>query len=317
MPEHKLHPQAQQVCELIIASGRPPIETLTPEQARIGYLASRRALQPEPEVVAEVRELTAEGPARPIPLRLYRGLGVGPAPQPALIYFHGGGWVIGDLESHDQVCRVLANATPSLVIAVDYRLAPEYKFPAAVEDAMAATRWIAGHAEALGLDPRRLAVGGDSAGGTLAAVVALDARDKGGPALSAQLLVYPGTDMGMDYPSHARHAQQLPLTRAAMAWFTSHYLRQAADRADWRASPLRAGDFRQLPRTLLITAGFDPLADEGEAYAQALERAGVAVRLARFEGQIHGFLSMGRIIEDAGGAIHLCAATLRAAFAEA
>jgi acetyl esterase len=318
MAQQKLHPDAQKVCDLIVASGRPPIETLSPPEARKAYLASRAILQPEPEPVAEVVALEAVGPAGPIPLRFYRGQGVpNDKLQPALIYFHGGGWVIGDLESHDQVCRALANATPCLVVAVDYRLAPEHKFPAAAEDAVATTRWIAANATRLGIDARCLAVGGDSAGGNLAAVVSLEARDRSGPRLVHQLLVYPGTDMRMGWPSAERHAQQLPLTRAGMDWFIAHYLRSAADEADWRASPLRAANFGGLPPALVITAGFDPLCDEGEAYAKALRSAGVPVLHERFEGQIHGFLSMGRIVADSGRAIALAASALRQSFARA
>jgi acetyl esterase len=315
MPEQKLHPEAQQVCDLIVASGRPPIETLTPPQARQAYLASRPILQPDPEPVAEVLSLQAVGPAGPIPLRLYRGNGVDKGrPQPALVYFHGGGWVIGDLESHDQLCRALANAIPSIVVAVDYRLAPEHKFPAAPEDAIAATRWIAENAGRLGIDAGRLAVAGDSAGGNLAAVVSLDARDRGVPRLVHQVLIYPGTDMRMGWPSLERHAQQLPLTRAGMQWFVGHYLGNESDKNDWRASPLLARSLENLPPALVITAGFDPLCDEGEAYAEALRKAGVVVAHERFEGQIHGFVSMGRIIADAGRAVALSAAALRASF---
>jgi acetyl esterase len=315
MPEQKLHPQAQQVCDLIVASGRPPIETLTPPQARQAYLASRPILQPDPEPVAEILSLEATGPAGPIPLRLYRGNGIDKGrPQPALVYFHGGGWVIGDLESHDQLCRALANAVPCIVVAVDYRLAPEHKFPAAPEDAIAATRWIADNAGHLGIDAGRLAVAGDSAGGNLAAVVSLDARDRGAPRIVHQILIYPGTDMRMGWPSLERHAQQLPLTWAGMQWFVGHYLRNDSDKTDWRASPLMASSLADLPPALVITAGFDPLCDEGEAYAAALRKAAVPVAHERFEGQIHGFVSMGRIIADAGRAVTICAAALRQAF---
>jgi len=315
MAEQRLHPDAQRVCDLIIASGRPPLETMTPPQARQAYLAARPILQPDPEPVSEVLALRAEGPAGPIPLRLYRGMGAAKdAPRPALVYFHGGGWVIGDLESHDQLCRALANAVPAVVIAVDYRLAPEHKFPAAAEDAIAATAWIAANAASLGVDGARLAVGGDSAGGNLATVVALDARDKGGPRLAAQVLIYPSTDMRMQFPSLARHAEQLPLTRSGMDWFIGHYLRGPADKADWRASPLLAPSLARLPPALVITAGFDPLCDEGQAYAEAMSRAGVAVTYERFEGQIHGFVSMGRIIADARRAIELAAEHLRRAW---
>jgi acetyl esterase/lipase len=315
MAQQKLHPDAQKVCDLIVASGRPPFETLSPPEARIAYAASRQVLQPDPEPVAEVVALEAAGPAGPIPLRFYRGQSAPKgSPQPALIYFHGGGWVIGDLESHDQVCRALANAVPCIVVAVDYRLAPEHKFPAAAEDAIAATRWIAANAARLGIDGARLAVGGDSAGGNLAAIVSLEARDRGGPRLAFQLLVYPCTDMRMDWPSAERHAQQQPLTRAGMRWFIAHYLRSAADEADWRASPLRASSFEGLPPALIITAGFDPLCDQGEAYTKALHSAGIPVVYERFEGQIHGFLSMGRIVADSGKAIALGASALRQAF---
>ena len=315
MSEAKLDPQAQQVCDLIVASGRPPIETLAPAEARAVYLASKAILQPDPPEVAVVRSLQAAGPAGPIPLRLYRGAGTAANRMlPALIYFHGGGWVIGDLESHDQVCRALANAMSAAVVAVDYRLAPEHKFPAAAEDAIAATLWIGANGARLGIDTERLAVAGDSAGGNLAAVVCLEARDKGGPTLAFQFLIYPGTDMGMTHPSHQAHAAQLPLTRAGMQWFIGHYLRGPADAADWRASPLRATSLEGLPPALVITAGFDPLRDEGEAYARALAKAGVPVTLERFAGQIHGFVTMGRIVADSGRAITLGASALRKAF---
>src|SRR5262249_875801 len=181
--------------------------------------------------------------------------------------------------------RALGNAARLVVLAVDYRLAPEHKFPAAVGDAVAASNWIAEHASELGLDPTRLAVGGDSAGGNLAAVVALTARDHGRPRLTAQLLIYPGTDMEMDRSSHRRHADQLPLTRAAMHWFIGHYLNDARDKEDWRASPLKAARFEGLPPALVITAGFDPLCEEGDAYAEALKKAGVRVTHHRFAGQ--------------------------------
>jgi acetyl esterase len=318
MPSEQLHPDAARVCELIVAANRPAYETLSPADAREAYLASRRALQPDPDPVAAVADLQAQGPAGPIPLRLYRGVGAEDGrPQPALVYFHGGGWVIGDLESHDQVCRAIANAARAIVVAVDYRLAPEHKFPAAVDDAIAATRWIAGNAQSLGIDAGRLAVGGDSAGGNLAAVVSLDARDRGGPPLAFQLLVYPGTDMGMDRPSHARFAEQLPLRQSTMRWFIDHYLRSPADVADWRASPLRAPSFRGLPAALVVTAGFDPLSDEGEAYARALSDAGVPVVHQRFGGQIHGFLNMGRIIADSHRLVSLAGNTLQRAFGAA
>jgi acetyl esterase len=312
----QLNPDARKVCDLIVASGRPPIETLTPSQARQAFLATRQVLQPDAEPVAEVAELAATGPAGPIPLRLYRGQGTAQGSlEPALIYLHGGGWVIGDLESHDQVCRALANAASCIVVAIDYRLAPEHKFPAAAEDAIAAVAWIAANAGQLGIDAARLAIGGDSAGGNLAAVAAIDARDRGGPRIALQFLVYPATDMSRDWPSAERHAEQLPLTRAAMRWFIAHYLHSPADKADWRASPLRAASLKDLPPTLIVTAGFDPLCDEGQAYAEALSRAGVPVVHELFAGQVHGFLTMGRIVADCQRLIAMAAVALRRAFA--
>lgn len=315
MSRETLHPDAAKVCEIIVAANRPPMESMTPPEARLAYLASRQVLQPDAEEVAEVVALDAPGPAGPIRLRLYRGLGVNKTElQPALVYFHGGGWVIGDLESHDQVCRALANAARCIVVAVDYRLAPEHKFPAAADDAIAATRWISDNGQRLGIDASRLAVGGDSAGGNLSAVVSLDARDRGGPPLAFQLLIYPSTDMSMDWPSHTLHAAQLPLRRSTMQWFVDHYLRDAKDKTDWRASPLRAENFEKLPAALVVTASFDPLCDEGEAYARSLADAKVPVTLERFAGQIHGFLSMGRIVADSDRLVKQSAAALRRAF---
>ena len=311
-----LDPFAQQVLDLIKAAGRPPFETLDPPTARGVYSASRRVLQPDPPEVASVRAQAAPGAAGPIPLRLYRGLGTKPdAALPALVYYHGGGWVVGDLDSHDGVCRALANAAGCAVVSVDYRLAPEHKFPAAVEDADLALGWIAGNAAALGLDGARIAVGGDSAGATLATVAALLARERGFPRLRFQALVYPATEMAMTHPSHREFDAGLPLTHAAMAWFRGHYLRSLEDRADWRASPLRAVDLAGLPPAYLVTAGFDPLRDEGDAYAARLAAAGVEVIHRCREGQIHGFLTMGRIIPASGEVIGEIGAALREAFA--
>ncbi len=269
----KLDADAQRVLDLIRESGRPPYETLQPGEARELYRKGRRLLQPDPPEVAALRDLEAPGPHGAIPLRLYRGVRTGDAERlPALVFFHGGGWVIGDLDTHDVVCRALANAARCAVVAVDYRLAPEHRFPAAVEDCVAATAWIAANAARLGLDPTRLGVGGDSAGGNLAAVVCLGARDRGGPALVFQLLIYPAVEMAMSHESHRVHTSGLPLTHATAAWFRDLYLRGADDRADWRASPLLARDLSRLPPAYVLTAGFDPLCSEGEAFARARSR---------------------------------------------
>ncbi|HQT72883.1 MAG TPA: alpha/beta hydrolase [Acidiphilium sp.] len=211
--------------------------------------------------------------------------------------------MIGDRDTHDVVCRQIAQRSHAVVISVDYRLGPEHKFPAAVEDAIDATAWVATHADELGIDAKRLAVGGDSAGGNLAAVVAIDARDNAGPAIALQALVYPSTDMLGSTASHEAFGENYMLTKAMMTYFRAHYLRSEADKADWRASPMRAARHDRLPPALVITAGFDPLRDEGEAYARHLAEIGIAVTLRRFPGQIHGFLTMGRVIPEAGEAV--------------
>ena len=306
---------AAKVLEMIRLSGRPPYETLAPAEARQFSRNARAVLAPEPPEMGAVRDIKiGEGGA--IPARLYRPLGSAPnAALPALIYFHGGGWVIGDLDTHDVVCRQIANGSGAAVVSVDYRLAPEHKFPAAVEDAIAATAWIAAHGATLGIDTARLAVGGDSAGGNLAAVVALDARDRNGPKLIQQTLIYPATESTMSHPSHERFAEGLLLTRPTMKWFLGHYLRGAEDLADWRVSPLRATSLANLPPALVLTAGYDPLCDEGEDYAARLAAAGVPVTRVRVEGMIHGFLTMGKLIPAANEAVAMIAAALKIAFA--
>ena len=234
--------------------------------------------------------------------------------MPALVFFHGGGWVIGDLDSHDGICRHLANAARCAVASVHYRLAPEDKFPAAVEDCFAATRWLAETGAALGIDGARLAVGGDSAGGNLAAVVSILARDCGTPTLLSQFLLYPAVDFVMTRASHQRFAEGYLLTMATMRWFSEHYLRGQEDTTDWRASPLRAADLSGVAPAFVLTAGHDPLCDEGTAYARRLEEWGVAVQHRHIEDQIHGFLMMGKIVQAAGSTLDDIAVALRESF---
>jgi acetyl esterase len=231
------------------------------------------------------------------------------------VYYHGGGWVIGDLETHDVLCRQLASLAGCAVVAVDYRLAPEHRFPAAVEDCRAAARWVRDNAAALAVDPARLAVGGDSAGGNLAAVVALDARDRGDPAIAFQLLIYPATDQTWSFPSYQANGQGYLLTQDSMRYYRNHYLPQRADDQDWRASPLFHPDHARLPPALVLTAGYDPLVDEGRAYAQKLLAAGSRCTYVCFDHQLHGFITMGKVLEEANAAVRLCAAELRAALA--
>jgi acetyl esterase len=309
-----LDPEAKAVIEAALKSGRPAYHQLSPKDARQLFLETRPLSTPVPPAIGAVKSLAAEGPHGPIPLRVYRPAGVPESTRlPVHVYFHGGGWVIGDLETHDVLCRQLTAASGACVVEVDYRLAPEHKFPAAVDDAWAATRWIVGHGAELGVDGGRLSVGGDSAGGTLAAVVALMARDAGGPAVALQVLVYPVTDLGAEAKSYTDFADGYMLTRESMRWFRAHYLARPGDAMDWRASPLRAASLAGLPPALVITAGFDPLRDEGEAYAARLRDAGVTVDTVCFGGMIHGFAGMGKVLGSALRVVTLMGDALRQA----
>jgi acetyl esterase len=309
-----LDPDVQLVLEMIRVAGRPPFETLTPDEARAAYDNSRKVLQPPAEDVADIRDLTAPSPAGDIPLRLYRGNGTAPADKlPVLVYYHGGGWLLGGLDSHDGVCRRFANAARCCVVSVDYRMAPEHKFPAAVDDCAAATRWTVAQADRLGIDPARVAVGGDSAGGNLAAVMALLSRDGALPPLTFQLLIYPATDMMMTTVSSQTIGEGVPLTSKTMRWFIDHYMHGGTDARDWRASPLRAADLSGTAQALVLTCACDPLCDEGIAYARRLEREGVRVTHLHFSDQIHGFMTMSRIIRAGDVAIDMMGAVLKKA----
>jgi acetyl esterase len=313
-----LDPDAAAVYQAFQDAGRPPYETLTPAEARAYYLAARPVTNPEPPELARIEPLTIPAPHGAIGARIYtpktlRGTNGRSA---CLVFFHGGGWVIGDLDSHDVVCRKLAHEGELIVISVDYRLAPEHKFPSAVDDAIAATTWIAGNADKLGIDAARLSVGGDSAGGNLAAVVALAARDGDGLAkglaIAAQVLIYPATDFAMTHASHREKETSILLTHTVVKWFRDHYLNGAADAHDWRASPARAGTLVGLPPTYILTAGADPLRDEGCEYAARLKEAGVAVTYRHFPGQFHGFFTMGKLLPQADVAAGEIGAWLKA-----
>jgi acetyl esterase len=272
--------------------GLPRYETLTPDQARNAMAAARHAAAIKPPSVGELSDLKIPSAHGEIPARLYRPIGAG-GQIPGLVFFHGGGWVLGDLESHDILCRRLANAGECAVLAVDYRLAPEHKFPAAVEDAITATQWAFANAQMLDIDLDRIAVGGDSAGAALAAVVCHMARDEGKPRICLQLLIYPVVELAFTHPSHKLKEDHLPVLGKTMIWFREHYLSDPKQQHDWRASPLLAKSFSALPPAYVLTAGYDPLSDEGAAYADRLEQAGVQVTSRHFAGQIHGFLTMG------------------------
>ncbi len=310
----KLDPQARALIERIAAAGAAPPHTLPAPEARRAYRESRLALAPPPVAVQETRDFSIAGPGGAIGARYYRPLVTkhGEA-LPAVVYFHGGGWTCGDLDTHDSVCRGIAAHSFCAVVAVDYRMGPEHRFPAAVEDALAALQWMAANASAFGVDPARLVVAGESAGGNLAAVAAIALRDSA-LRLAMQVLVYPVTDQAADTDSLRRFAQGYLLTRELLRWYQGNYLRDERDRADWRASPLRAKDHSRLPPAYIVTAGFDPLLDEGKAYAEHLARAGVQVTYECFEGQIHGFLPMAGAIAAAHHAHYRIGQMLRMRF---
>jgi acetyl esterase len=309
-----LDPQARALLDLMVERGVPPTHTLAPAEARRLYRERRTFTQPEPPTVGAVRDMSVPGGAGPIAARLFMPAATASSP-PVLAYFHGGGWTIGDLDTHDVLCRQLCLGSGAAVLSVDYRLGPEQRFPAAFDDCLAATRWLRREGAALGVDARRLAVGGDSAGGNLAAAVAIALRDGGDPRPAFQLLIYPATDMRAVAPSHTANAQGYLLTADSIAYYRGHYIEEAADWADWRASPLLAADLSRLPPALVLTAGYDPLRDEGRQYADALSTAGNRVQYVCFERQLHGFITMGRMLDEANTAVDLCASVLRRALA--
>jgi acetyl esterase len=308
----QLDPQAEALLQQMAHMNISPFNTLAPPQAR-ETMRSMAALCAGPEAVSNVENLTIPGPGGEIPLRTYTPGGDGPFP--ILVFFHGGGFVLCDLDTHDTLCRSLANRVRCVVVSVDYRLAPEHKFPAAVEDAYAATQWVAKNAHRINGDPTRIAVGGDSAGGNLAAVVAIMARDQDGPTLKYQLLMYPVTDVSSsNTDSYRNYADGYFLTKGDGEWFCDQYLNCEEDRLNPLASPLLAPDLSGLPPALVITAEFDVLRDDGESYAKRLKKAGVSVKCTRYEGMIHGFMSMDGLLDQARNGIEEASAALREAF---
>ncbi len=306
-------PQAQAFLDILTALNAPPINTQTVEEVRTTY-DEMAQFSGTPEEVHAVEDQMIPGPAGKIPVRIYTPEGT--SPFPVLVYFHGGGWTIGTLNGYDGVCRALTNAAKCIVVSVDYRLAPEHKFPAAVEDAYAATQWVIQHATEIQGNPEQVAVGGDSAGGNLAAVVSHMARDKGGPKIIYQLLIYPATDYYIPGTASLReNADGYFLTRDTMVWFFNHYTSSEKDAHNPLLSPLQAKDFSNLPPALVITAEYDPLRDEGEMYAAKLQEVGVSVTVTRYNGMIHGFFTMAGIMDQSKIAIAEAAATLRTAFA--
>ena len=304
-----LDPQAREVLDQLEAMGLPPMHTVSPEEARINGKARPRAPGPE---VATVEDRSIPGPGPDIPVRIYTPSGGGPFP--GLVWFHGGGWVVGDLDTADGNARHLAVAAGCVVVSVGYRLAPEDKFPAAADDCYAATQWTAKNAASININPVRMAVGGDSAGGNLAAVVSLMARDRGGPSLVFQLLVYPVTARDFGTASYRENANGYLLTQDSMRWFWDHYLKSEADAANSYAAPLAAQDLTGLPPALIVTAEFDPLRDEGEAYGRRLQAAGVPAKNSRYDGMVHGFFGMLGALDKGKQAMSEASAALRSAF---
>jgi len=313
-----LHPHAKILLQTMVEKRVPLLHTLSAQDARVSYASRVTLTQPKPPEVASLRTVQAEGPAGRIPMRVYRPLGsAADALLPVLVYYHGGGWVIGDLDTHDTACRELANGSGCAVVSVDYRLAPEHPFPAAVDDAIGATCWVSRHARELGVDATRLAVGGDSAGGNLAAVVAIAARDNVAGTddlnIAFQLLIYPATDQRRLMTSHARNGEGYLLTRDTIRYFHDLYLGDDSQDTDWRCSPLLHKSLANLPPALVLTAGYDPLCDEGMAYAQRLTEEGTRATQVGFERQIHGFFLMGGVLDEANTAMSLCCAELKRA----
>jgi acetyl esterase len=312
-----LNPQAKQVLDLMAASGQPTMDQMSPQDARLAFSAGLKMLQSQPAPVAEVRDLKVPGPAGDIPVRYYRPQGSSAdTALPVCVYFHGGGFVIGDLDGYESICRRLANSAGCAVVSVDYRLSPEARFPAAVDDCFAAAKWVSDNATSLKIDPSKLAVAGDSAGGNLATVVSLMARDAGGPKIAYQLLIYPVADMQGDTESARRNADGYFLTGNLMGYFLGHYLGDTPEAAaDWRASPLRAPSLAGLPSASVLVCGFDPLRDDGANYAEALKKAGVPVTFTELPDQIHGLFSLDGAIPAAGPALDQLAAELKAGLA--
>lgn len=306
----KLDAEVRALLEEWDAEGSPPLESLPPVEARKEAAESLRELRGEAEPVASVGDLCIPGPAGEIGIRVYTP--EAETPRPGVLYFHGGGWVVCDLDTHDTLCRSLANRAGAVVVAVDYRLAPEHKFPAAVEDAYAAMLWVSANAAQFGIDPKRIAVCGDSAGGNLAAVVSLKCRDQGAPMPALQALVYPVTNLdSFDTASYKEFAEGYSLSAPLMEWFREHYLAQPEDGADAYASPLLVRNLSALPPAVIVTAECDVLRDEGEAYASRLKAAGVSVTCTRYAGMIHPFFSMQGKLAAARQALAQVAAAVR------
>ena len=310
-----LDPQAQALMQLMVEKGVPPVNTLSPAEARASYRSRRTFTQPDAPDVFKVEDKVFSANGVSVPVRVYHPHAAQTQTAlPGLVYLHGGGWTIGDLDTHDVLCRSLCLQAEVVVVSVDYRMGPEQKFPAAYEDTVAAFNWTVSQAANLGIDPHRIAIGGDSAGGNLSAAACIGLRDQKGLSVQPvfQLLIYPATLMWQDTASYHANGKGYMLTKESIAYYTESYLRNRDDAKDWRASPQLANNHAGLPPAFVMTAGFDPLRDEGLMYADALSKAGVPCQYICFERQIHGFITMGRVMQEANTAVCLCAQVLKA-----
>jgi acetyl esterase len=308
-----LDPTIQALFEALPTLADTQMWRMSPEEARAEFARLTTLANPSAPAIGRTEHAEATGPAGPIPLRIYTPVAGAGTALPAIVYFHGGGFVLGDLDSADALCRTLANESGCRLISVDYRLAPEHPFPAAVDDSFAALSWVEANASSIGVDPNRIAVAGDSAGGNLAAVTALLAREKASPHVAFQVLIYPTTSFRHDAPSVLAFGSGYMLNQATIEWFVSHYVPKDADRGDIRLSPLAASELKGLPPAYVVTAGFDPLHDEGAAYAEKLKAAGVAVTHVDYPTMIHGFFSMQGVVPLAAEAVTAAASAVKQA----
>lgn len=310
-----LDPQAKWVLDIAEEKGLPSLDQLPPNEAKAAYEERALTLTFKDIDIDKAIDLDIPGPIGDVPIRIYQPVGM-TKPLPVLVYYHGGGWVIGSRDTHDSLCRLIANSGPFVVVSVDYRMGPEHPFPAAVQDSVAALNWTAENIAEYNGNPDKIAVGGDSAGGNLSAVVCLAALKENTYLPIFQWLIYPATDMEMTTPSHTKFAEGYFLTRSMMEYFQGHYLKNDADKKDWRASPLRAESLAGLPPALIQTAGFDPLQDEAIAYAERMNKEGCEAKHTHYEGMVHGFINLGSVIDKSTECVNEGVAALREAFSK-
>ena len=310
-----LDPQAKWVLDVAEESGLPSLDEVSPQEAKAAYEERALTLTYKDVEIGKTIDIDISGPLGDIPIRIYHPIGM-TKPLPVLVYYHGGGWVIGSRDTHDSLCRLIANSGPFVVVSVDYRMGPEHPFPAAVHDSFTALNWTADNIADYNGNPEKIAVGGDSAGGNLSAVVSLMAREENTHRPVFQWLIYPATQMEMSTPSHEKFAEGYFLTKPLMEYFQANYLRDKKDKTDWRASPLLADSLADLPPALIQTAGFDPLQDEAILYGKRMNKEGSKAVHTHYEGMIHGFINLGAVIDRATDCVNEGVTSLREAFSK-